>query len=156
MSNFGDFGTDIGVELGWEDTIEKDAPEFVLLPEGDYDFEVTGFERARYNGGEKLPACNQAKIKLQITTNDGIATINHNLFLHSKCEGMLSAFFCAIGQKKHGEKLKMNWNNVIGSKGRAKIGQKVYNDKTYNEVKRFYEPEASTQQSGTNFKPGSF
>ena len=27
-------------ELGWDDEIEKDGPEFVLLPEGDYSFEV--------------------------------------------------------------------------------------------------------------------
>ena len=30
-------------ELQWEDTIEKDAPEFVLLPEGDYNFTVESF-----------------------------------------------------------------------------------------------------------------
>ena len=35
-------------ELGWDDEIEKDGPEFVLLPEGDYSFEVVGFERARH------------------------------------------------------------------------------------------------------------
>ena len=54
-------------ELGWDDEIEKDGPEFVLLPEGDYSFEVVGFERARHNGSEKLPACNKAQQQLNIT-----------------------------------------------------------------------------------------
>lgn len=156
MSVFDSMGTAIEKEFDWDDTIEKESPDFITLAEGDYEFEVISFERARYNGGEKLPACNQAKLKLQVTTEDGIATVQYNLFLHSRCEGMLSAFFNAIGQKKHGEKLKMDWGKVVGSKGRARIGTKVYNDKTYNEVKRFYEPDATTQQTGTNFKPGSF
>lgn len=152
-----DFGTDVGMELDWDSEIEKEAPGFILLPEGDYEFEVTSFERARYAGGDKLPPCNQAKVRLQITTPDGISTINHNLFLHSRCEGMLSAFFNCIGQKKHGEKVQMNWGKVIGSKGRAKVGIKTYNEKQYNEVKRFLEPEAPTQPTGnTTFKPGKF
>ena len=31
---------DMEREFNWDDTITKDAAEFVLLPEGDYDFEV--------------------------------------------------------------------------------------------------------------------
>lgn len=93
-------------ELGWDDEIEKDGPEFVLLPEGDYSFEVVGFERARHNGSEKLPACNKAVLTIRLTSDDGekSTTIKHNLFLHSKTEGMLCAFFTAIGQRKKGEK----------------------------------------------------
>ena len=33
--------------FGWDDEIKNDGPDFVLLPEGDYLFTVTGFERAR-------------------------------------------------------------------------------------------------------------
>ena len=157
MSVFDSMGTDVEVELDWDAEIEKESPEYITLPEGEYEFEVVNFERARYAGGDKLPPCNQAKVKLQVTVPEGIATINHNLFLHSRCEGILSAFFNCIGQKKHGEKLKMDWGRVLGSKGRAKIGTKVYNEKTFNEVKRFLEPEASTQPAGgKTFKPGSF
>jgi len=159
MSIYDSMGTDVGMEFDWDAEIEKESPDFITLPDGEYEFEVISFERARYAGGEKLPPCNQAKLKLQITVPEGIATINHNLFLHSRCEGILSAFFNCIGQKKHGEKVKMDWGKVLGSKGRAKVGTKIYNDKTYNEVKRFIEPdEASTTQpsGGKNFKPGSF
>ena len=63
----------------------------------------------------------------------------------------------AIGQRKKGEKLKMNWSQVIGSKGRAKVGIKkwTYEGKEYegNEIKRFYEPTESTNKG---FEAGRF
>ena len=31
--------------MNWDDTIENDGQEFVVLPEGDYTFTVTNFER---------------------------------------------------------------------------------------------------------------
>lgn len=36
-------------ELGWDDEIVKES-DFILLPEGDYNFKVAGFERARHEG----------------------------------------------------------------------------------------------------------
>lgn len=151
-ANFNKLGQDVEHELGWEDEIEKDS-SFVLLPAGEYEFTVKEFERARFAGSEKMPACNQAKLKLEIVAKEGTALINHNLFLHSRTEGMVSAFFVGIGQKKHGEKLKMNWQKVIGAKGRAKVGVKRYNDKDYNEIKQFIEPE---QTAAPSFSAGKF
>jgi hypothetical protein len=132
-------------ELGWEDQIENDGPEFVTLPEGDYDFEVIGFERGRHNGSEKLPPCNKATVQIRVKSEEGETIIKHNLFLHSKTEGMLCAFFTAIGQRKKGEKVSMNWNAVIGSVGRCRVGiHKWKNDNgdelSNNDIKRFYEP----------------
>ena len=148
---------DVGRELGWDDAIENDGPEFITLPEGDYDFEVISFERARHNGSEKLPPCNKAVVSIKVTGTQGTTTIKHNLFLHTITEGMLCAFFVGIGQRKHGERLTMNWNTVVGSKGRCKVGiRKWTNDEgkefTSNEIKKFYEPE--TQQ--TMFQAGKF
>ena len=146
-------------ELGWEEIIENEGPDFVVLPGGDYDFEVTDFERARFAGSEKLPPCNQAVVYIRVEGEEGSTTIKHNLFLHSKTEGMLCAFFTAIGQRQKGEKFKMNWNTVIGSKGRCKIGVRKWTGsdgaiRESNEIKRFYEPIESSQQ--TSFKPGTF
>ena len=70
-------------ELGWDDEIEKDGSDYVLLPEGDYDFTVESFERGRHNGSEKLPPCNKAMLKLRIDATEGTALINHNLFFLS-------------------------------------------------------------------------
>lgn len=130
-------------ELAWDDEIVQDGSGFVQLNPGDYQFIVTNFERARHtpnpqNPG-KLPACNKAVITLQIETAEGIAQLTYNLFLHTSTEGMLSAFFGAIGQKKHGEPLRMNWNTVIGAKGVARIGKRKgtgqYADREYDDVK---------------------
>lgn len=142
-------------ELGWDDEIEKDGSDYVLLPEGDYDFTVESFERGRHNGSEKLPPCNKAMLKLRIDATEGTALINHNLFLHTKTEGMLSTFFTAIGQKKKGEKLKMNWNAVIGAKGRCKVGIHTWKnnegeERKGNDIKKFYPFEEK------QFKAGEF
>lgn len=126
-------------EFGWDDTIQEDAKEFITLQPGDYVFTVTDFERARHTPNPqktgKLPACNKAVISLEIETDEGVASLKHNLFLHSSTEGMLSAFFGAIGQKKHGEPLKMNWNTVVGATGVCSVKNRTYNDNFYNEVK---------------------
>ena len=143
-------------ELQWDDTIEKDAADFVLLPEGDYNFIVESFERGRHNGSDKLPPCNKAILKLRNESMDGTAYITHNLFLHSKTEGMLSAFFSSIGQKKKGEPLKMNWGAVPGATGKAKVGIHLYTatngeERKANDIKRFY-----PKEDGPAFKAGEF
>ena len=142
-------------ELGWDEQIENDSPDFVILPEGDYNFEIIGFERGRFNGSEKLPACNMATVSVKIDGGEmGTTTILHKLFLHSKTEGMLCAFFTGIGQRKKGEKVTMNWSSVVGSIGRCKVGTRLYDGKTYNEVKKFYEPAEGAQSK--KFEAGRF
>ena len=140
-----------GFALDWDSAIEKDSPNFVLLKEGDYDFEITNFERQRHNGSGKLPPCPKAVVTLRVegideNGNPGVSMFNHNLFLHSSCEGLLSAFFTGIGRKKKGERLNMDWSNLIGQRGYAHIGIREWtNDKgetrRSNEVRRFYSPE---------------
>jgi len=144
--------TDIPRELGWDDEISKDGPEFVVLPEGDYDFEVIEFERARHPGSDKLPPCNKAIVHIKIEGEEGVSIIKHQLFLHTQTEGLLAAFFMGIGQRKRGEKISMNWNKVVGSKGRARVGIRKWEGKEYNEIKKFYEPEET--QKG--FQAGRF
>lgn len=131
-------------ELGWDDMIEKDGGgAFVLLPAGDYNFTVTKFERARWAGSEKMPACNQAKLEITVHSPEhGDVIVFHNLFLHSKTEGFLSNFFAGVGLKKKGERLQMNWPAVLGRKGRLKLGVRNYKsngeDRSANEVVTFY------------------
>lgn len=143
-------------ELGWEDTIEKDS-EFVLLPDGLYYFTVKSLERGRHTPNPqkpgKLPACNKATVSIKIIANEGEIELHHNLFLHSTTEGMLSAFFAAIGQKKKGEPLKMNWNAIIGTTGVCKVGTRQYNGNNYNEVKSMLYPEDVDYAKVLNGRP---
>lgn len=147
-------------ELGWDDQIERES-DFILAPAGDYDFVVTAVERARHEGSDKLPPCNKAIVSIKINTPEGDVIIKHNLFLHTKTEGMLSAFFIGIGQKKHGEPLRMNWQTVPGSTGKCKIGIREWKGddgeiRQSNEIKKFYEPtEMPTQQYQNQFMPQS-
>ena len=91
-------------------------------------------------------------------------TVTHNLFLHRKCEGLLCAFFTSIGQRKHGETLRPNWQAVVGATGRCKVGIHEWtgNDgqkRQSNEITRFLEPVAGAQQTApaaAGWTPGSF
>lgn len=147
-------------ELDWDSEINKES-EFTLLPEGDYNFTVVSFERARHQGSAKLPPCNKAIVKIKIDGGElGSTTIQHNLFLHTKCEGMLSEFFIALGLKKHGEKLAMNWNAVRGKTGRCKVYIDTYtrNDGTEgqsNKIKRFLEPAQQSAPAAPSWKTGN-
>ncbi|MGT2833390.1 hypothetical protein Javan249_0018 [Streptococcus phage Javan249] len=116
-----DFNNNVEREFDWNDTLVNDGNEFILLPAGEYEFEITKFERGRFNGSEKMPACPKAELTFKIESPQGTAFVSEQLLLHSKMEWRLSAFFAAIGQKKKGQPLQMNWNTVIGSKGRCKV-----------------------------------
>ena len=148
-------------EFAWDDYIENDSPDYILLDEGDYNFKVTAFERQRHPGSAKLPPCNKAVLTLEIESDKGVANVKHNLFLHSKTEGMICAFFTAIGMRKKGERLKMDWNRVIGSTGRCRIGIHTFPKKDgtegkSNDVKYFYEPENVTAAPYNSYSAGTF
>lgn len=130
--------------MDWDDAIENDGQEFIILPEGDYNFTVADFERGRFPGSAKIPACNKATLTLQVNTADGTATIKTDLILYRSLEWRISSFFRCIGQKKHGERLVMNWNAVVGSRGRAHFKPRNYTDRDGNErqandVDKFYD-----------------
>lgn len=143
--------------LGWDSEISKES-SFEPFPPGDYKFKVIEFERSRHEGSEKLPPCPKAIVHLEIEdSKHETRTIKHNLFLHTKTEGMLSNFFIGIGQKKKGEAFRPNWQSVVGSTGRCKIGINRYtsNGVEYvnNDVKKFYE---KTEEPKANFTAGAF
>jgi hypothetical protein len=128
--------------IDWDDTIETDGQEFILLPDGEYNYKVTNFERGRFPGGPKVPACNKAIITLQVETPEGIAIVKFDLLLYRTLEWRISDFFRSIGQKKHGEKLTMDWNKVIGARGRAYFKQRSYttqygDERKTNDVDKF-------------------
>lgn len=128
--------------LDWDSAIEDDGQGFVLLDEGDYEFTVTGLERGRHNGSAKIPACNKAILTLSVETSTGVAQIKTSLLLYKSVEWKLSAFFRSIGMKKHGERLVMDWNRVLGATGMAHFIQRTYtgndgNLKKANDIEYF-------------------
>lgn len=128
--------------LDWNGVLENDGTEYIVLDEGDYNFTVTGFERGTYPGSEKIPPCNKAVLTLSVDSPKGTATAKCDLILYRTLEWKLSAFFRAIGQKKHGERLTMNWDKVPGSRGRAHFKPRPFtgkdgSEKFANEVDSF-------------------
>lgn len=135
--------------MDWEDTIENDGQEFVVLPEGDYTFTITNFERGRFPGSAKIPPCNKATITISIDSDKGTATARFDLILYRSLEWRIASFFRCIGQKKHGEALVMNWNKVVGARGRAHIKPRSYmkdgEERQVNDVDRFLDYDPSVE-----------
>lgn len=141
----------------WNDTITEDAREFVLLPDGDYEFVVESFDRQHFSGSEKMPACPKAILNIRILAPEGITYVKHQLLLHSRVQYRLSEFFASIGQKKKGQPMRMNWSVVPGAHGRCKLGHRLYEGNTYNEIKQFYPaPEPGQTPNGNQYTPGAF
>lgn len=152
----------------WNDEIKEDGGEFELLPEGEYDFVVEKFERGRHPGSEKLPPCNKAILTLKVFDETKSTTISHNLFLHSKTEGILGAFFASIGLRKRGEPLRMDWSRVPRAKGRCKVFVNTWTGKDgaehqSNKIKSFVYPDeaaaapiAPAAPAYTGYTPGRF
>lgn len=160
--------SETGRELGWNDVIEKDSA-YSLLEEGDYDFVVKSFERGRHAGSAKLPPCNKATLTIEVSSDQQATVIQHNLFLHTTTEGILCAFFTAIGARKHGEKLVMDWNKVVGAHGRCRVFIDTFTKKDgtegkSNKIAKFLEPDEQTSfvqaapstPSAGGYQPGRF
>jgi len=140
--------------LGWGDDISQDS-QFVLLPAGDYDFTVKGFERGRYEpkAGSKIQdECPMAKVSFDITTPDGEVALNENFILHTKCEWKISELFICLGLKKRGQKVPMQWDRIAGLRGRCKVGTRQNDGKDYNEIKKFYDPAEKPAQGGGDWR----
>ena len=137
---------DIDRELDWDEGFELNPSTFTLLPEGEYEFTVTKFERQRHPGSAKLPSCPKAVVTMELRSPTGeTGTITHNLFLHTKTLGLLSAFAISIGMGKQGETVKLDWNKVLGATGRAKVYVRKYTKKDgtegeTNDIKEFLPP----------------
>jgi hypothetical protein len=150
--------------LGWDDEIRNDGEysgeENVILPEGNYDFEVIKTEKAWFDGSAKIPACNMAKVYLRIDGGElGKALCVENIYLLERLEWKAAAFLRAIGLKKHGEPIA--WRQLTqcdGEKGRCKIYVDDYKKdgetRQSNKVKNFYDKEEQPPKKA--YKKGAF
>lgn len=153
---------ELGRALDWDDEIEKDDA-FQLLEPGDYKFTILKFERARYEGGQKIPACNKAVLTMKIFDDNGNETfLSCSFLLHSSMEWRISQIHRAVGLKKHGEKLRMKWKEMVGLSGRCKVSIREYNKQNgdiakVNQIDTFYDfrPSESFTNMGQEVKSKS-
>lgn len=136
-----------GYAFDYEDEIQDDGGNgFTLVEAGDYGFTVKSFERGQFPGGKKIPACKKVTVTLVLNTDQGGVPVKEDFILWSTMEWKLSGFFRSIGMKKHGEKIRLDWQGAVGRTGAARIGVRdwVGNDgqtRRSNEVEKFYDPD---------------
>lgn len=125
---------DINGALDWDSPLSADYSGSRLLPEGDYDFTVTDFNRGWYPGGAKMCACPKAQLVLQVKMADEEKVdVKTDLILHNRMQWQLSGFFRSIGRPVTAE--GMNWDNIIGCQGRAHFAPRTYTGRDGNERK---------------------
>lgn len=126
-------------KLDWDSEIEHDGEgkSFVLLPDGEYRFGVMELMKTT----SKKLQCPMAKLTLAIYAledadfKNELTRIEDNLVLHSTCEWKLCEFFRAIGDRRHGEKIKPKWADVPGSSGRCRIKTETFQKRDGKEGK---------------------
>lgn len=131
--------------LDWDDEIQYTESSFLTLPEGEYPFTVTSFDRQNYDGGSSIPPCKMAVLHLAVNGGDqGTTNVNERLYLHTTMQWKLSEFFHAIGQLQKDGTLRMNWNAVPGATGWVKLVVNEYEKngqkRTNNRVEHFLPP----------------
>lgn len=155
----------------WDAEISNDGEgsfeENVILPDGNYDFEVIKTEKAFYEPkpGSSLPACNMCKVFLRVNGGDlGNSLVVENLYLTERTEWKISAFLRAVGLKKHGETTNVgHLLHCDGEKGRCQIKVDTYTGRNGQEQKnnklvRFFDKEepAAAPAPAKKWAKGSF
>lgn len=148
----------------WDDDIVEDGGESlesVLLPEGNYPFEVVKVEKTWYDGSKTIPPCNMAKVFLRVDGGErGKGLVVENLYLCERMIWKVSAFFRSIGMKKHGEPVNARqFDHCQGEHGRCQIFVDTYTtqngeQRQNNKLRRFFDPEEAGPQRA--FKKGAF
>lgn len=130
--------------LGWDDEIQQEN-SFVILPAGDYRFEILKFERSHFDGNEKISSCPKAIVTFKIFAPDGTITeVKENYLLHDDMKWKLCEFFSGVGMQKKDEKIRMCWTSeLIGKTGICKVVVRKYKnrngeDREINNIEKLY------------------
>ena len=121
---------------------------FTLLAPGLYPFEVTKFERSRFNGSTKIGPCPMAKVTISVDGVDNetgamaTTSITVNFQLWDTVMWKVGQFFNSMNYPKDAEgKATVQWDTIYGKTGFVKIKHREYNGKFYNDVDEFVAPE---------------
>ena len=147
--------TNTGYELDWDSTIDQDEQQYVVIPEGDYDFVVDHIDRTFVgDNSEKYRGAKMATVymNIQVPGQDAV-TLRENFILHSNFAWKIGSLLVSTGLKKKGEPIQGNyWSKLPGTRGRCQIVQnKGNNGNTYNNIKVFYAPEDRKDSGGNKW-----
>ena len=132
-------------EIGWGEEIVGEEQQFVLLPEGDYDFIVDGvnYNRKKMDDGTTVGF---SEIICRVKTLDGDVIVKSNIKLVQKMMWKITEFFVCLGMGQVGQKFKTDWPATRGRTGKLKITHREYNKKTYHQVDKFLPPVVQNPQ----------
>lgn len=123
MSYENNMNNTAGRAFDWDEGFDNSTGNYLLLAEQDCPFEVIKLERQRYEGGAKMGPCKMALLTIRLFGKEGVTTVTHRLYLHTKTLGLLSAFFISIGQAKpEDEVIRPRWDRIEGAKGLCHVG----------------------------------
>lgn len=161
--------------IGWGETFIAEESSFKLFQPGNYAFVVTGFERKIYDGNsDKIQNGTPfAEITMEFSGPEGTTLTSDRLYMTKKWQWKLTQFFTGIGQAPVlGQPFSPNWNNVIGSRGTAKLRINKFTKKDgspgeNNQIEEYLKPTANDgtisqtaaqtgQQTQNSFQPGAF
>lgn len=145
----------------WDSEIGVDGADFSPLPAGTYAFAVTDLKKEYFSGSAKLPACPRAALTLEVFDPDSgrTVTVYDTLLLCAKMEWKVSSYLRAVGLKKHGEKIRPNWDAMVGKSGVVEVTIEDYQNKEgatrqRNRVKSYVDADgigpATTPKTVTN------
>lgn len=133
--------------------------DFVLLPEGEYEFTVVKIESSRYTPGpnSKIGPCKQVVVTLRVKdpASGREVDLKHNLYMWSSTIGLIAQYQDAIGIHKKGEPLTFNWNPSFheGKTGKLQLTHRDYKNKDgetvkTNNIKKMYPKETGAASKG--------
>ena len=130
----------------WDSPADVDDTGNAVLKNGKYRFVVKSMSKEVSKGAKTAGAHQASLVLMMYDKNDEnyenrIGTAYDRLTLHDSTWGMVCAFFRAIGERKHGESIIPNWDEVAGASGKAVLCQDTYNNKTTMKVKHYLFPD---------------
>lgn len=122
----------------------EDAPEFVILPNGVYNFVVKDYNISDYPGSQKLPPCKCFTVNLMIDGGDkGVGSCRNNFYLCTNNVRFLRDFLASVGKIAPNASdftLTPSLLDVAGLKGRGEFSAREYNGKFYQNLKKSMPP----------------
>ena len=97
-----------------DESVSYDGSDYKVIEDGVYPFKVKAVSIVQFNGSDNIPPCPCAEVVMRVGTGVDSTDVKDRIHLYVNDYGnpnwKIAAFYRAIGYKKHGEEVKMNWN----------------------------------------------
>lgn len=145
---------------------DYDRGNYVLLPEGDYEFTIVDLKESRHQDvGGKVGNCKQVNPVFRVKNPEDGSSVdieNFNLYMWNSrgCLGMIAQYYDSIGLHKKGDPIHFDWakDHHIGKTGKLQIKHETYKKKdgtdgTSMKISKLYpKEEAASNNSWGSWK----